>query len=155
MSNTAEFYSALGSMLSGLGAFVTATGVWYARNQLKTSRDIAQLQFEDDLAKEYRDLAAELPKNVLMGKQISNEEYEKSFDGLYRYIDLTNEQISLRSRDRITNETWESWLEGIQANMKLPAFAQAWAEIKKGSSGFKELRRIELDMYESDPKNWS
>ncbi|MDE4538046.1 hypothetical protein GIB19_12540 [Pseudomonas sp. ITEM 17296] len=155
MSHTTDFFSALGSMLSGLGAFVTAAGVWYARNQLKTSRDIAQLQFEDDLAKEYRELAAELPKNALMGTEISNGEYEESFDGLYRYIDLTNEQISLRSRDRITKETWESWLEGIQANMKLPAFAQAWAEIKNSSSGFKELRRLEREIYESDPKDWS
>lgn len=141
-------------MLSGAGAIGAAFGVWYARGQLKSSREIAQLQFEDDLAKEYRDLAAGLPKNALMGTAISNKEYEVSFDDLYRYIDLTNEQVSLRSRDRITKETWESWLEGIQSNMELPAFAQAWGEIKDSSSGFKELRRLEREMYASDPKDW-
>lgn len=154
MSADTDFYSALGSMLSGCAAIAAAIGVWYARGQLKSSREIAQLQFEDELSKEYRALAGELPKIALMGEEMSTEDHDNCFDELYRYIDLTNEQISLRARKRVTKETWDSWREGIKSNMELPAFAKAWAEIKARSVGFDELRRLEREKYESDPATW-
>lgn len=154
MSDITDIVSAAGSAISGIAACVAAIGVWYARDQLKTSREIAQLQFEDSLGKEYRELAGELPKKALMGEIINDSEYEAAFDELYRYIDLTNEQITLRSHGRINREVWKSWSEGIEANLKLPAFTRAWTEIKTRSSGFEELRRLELDLFRSDPKDW-
>jgi hypothetical protein len=154
VSDITDIVSAAGSAISALAACVAAVGVWYARHQLKTSREIAQLQFEDSLGKEYRELAGELPKKALMGEIISDAEYEEAFDELYRYVDLTNEQISLRAHERITSDVWKSWSEGIEANLKLPAFARAWTEIKTRSSGFEELRRLELEMFLSDPKDW-
>lgn len=154
MSTTTDIVSAAGSVISALAACVAAAGVWYARNQLKTSREIAQLQFEDALGKEYRELAGELSKKALMGEVLSDTEYEEAFDELYRYVDLTNEQIGLRARGRITPEVWHSWSEGIKANLALPAFARAWKEIKARSSCFDELRRLEREMFEIDPKEW-
>lgn len=154
MSNITDIVSAVGSAISALAACVAAIGVWYARHQLKTSREIAQLQFEDSLAKEYRELAGELPKKALMGEILTDSEYEEAFDELYRYVDLTNEQTSLRAHGRITPDVWKSWSEGIEANLKLPAFARAWIEIKASSSGFEELRRLELELFQSDPKDW-
>lgn len=52
MSNVTDIVSAVGNAVSALAACVAAIGVWYARHQLKTSREIAQLQFEDSLGKE-------------------------------------------------------------------------------------------------------
>lgn len=154
MSDTTDIISAIGSAVSAIAACVAAAGVWYARHQLKTSREIAQLQFEDALGKEYRELAGELSKKALMGDILSDTEYEDAFDELYRYVDLTNEQISLRVRGRITTEVWHNWLEGIEANLKLSAFTRAWTEIKARSSGFEELRRLEREMFQIDPKDW-
>ncbi|MCP1418480.1 hypothetical protein J3D47_002723 [Pseudomonas laurylsulfativorans] len=154
MSENTDIVSAVSSVISALAACVAAAGVWYARHQLKTSREIAQLQFEDALGKEYRELAGELSKKALMGEFLNDAEYVEAFDELYRYVDLTNEQISLRARGRITSDVWQSWLEGIEANLKLPAFARAWAEIKTRSSGFEELRRLEREIFRTDPKDW-
>lgn len=154
MSDTTDVVSAVCSAISALAACVAAVGVWYARHQLKTSREIAQLQFEDALGKEYRELARELSKKALMGELLSDAEYEEAFDELYRYVDLTNEQISLRARGRITPEVWKSWMEGIQTNIALPAFTRAWLEIQSRSSSFEELRRLEREMFEIDPISW-
>ena len=117
MSEVTDIVSAAGSAVSAIAACVAAVGVWYARHQLKTSREIAQLQFEDALGKEYRELAGELSKNALMGTILTELEYVNSFDDLYRYFDLTNEQILLRQRGRITSDVWENWCIGIKSNM--------------------------------------
>ena len=154
MSETTDIVSATGSAISAIAACVAAAGVWYARHQLKTSREIAQLQFEDALGKEYRELAGKLSKKALMGEVLSDSEYEDAFDELYRYVDLTNEQIGLRTRGRITPEVWRSWSEGIRANLALPAFSRAWTEIKARSDGFEELRRLELEQFKTDPREW-
>lgn len=154
MSDITEIVSTVGSAVSAVAACVAAVGVWYARHQLKTSRELAQLAFEDGLAKEYRELAGDLSKNALMGKILTEQEYEDAFDELYRYVDLTNEQVSLRARDRITPEVWQNWAAGIKSNLALPAFSRAWTEIKTRSSGFDELRRLEKESFNLDPKNW-
>ena len=154
MSAITDVVSAVGSAISAAAASVAAIGVWYAKYQLKTSRELAQLSFEDALAKEYRELAGQLSKKALMGEILSDTEYEDAFDELYRYVDLTNEQISLRARGRITPEVWRSWSEGMKSNLALPAFARAWTEIKARSSGFEELRRLEQESFSTDPEKW-
>ena len=154
MSAETDLISAAGSAVSAIAACVAAVGVWYARHQLKTSREIAQLQFEDALAKEYRELAGELSKRALLGETLLDVEYEDAFDELYRYFDLSNEQVSLRKRGRITPEVWFSWAEGMESNLALPAFARAWAEIKQRSTSFEELRRLEREQFKIDPKEW-
>jgi len=82
-------------------------------------------------------------------------EYEKTFDDLFRYIDLTNEQPSLRARGRIGDETWTQWADGIKFNMKLPVFARAWAEIQRmAPTQFQELKRLLEEDFCNDPKTW-
>src|SRR5690606_5141290 len=108
--------------ISALASVVAAFGVFLAYSQLKTSKNIAQLAFEDGLAKEYRDLASNIPTKALLGKELSEEEFQKSFDEFYRYIDLTNEQISLRQRNRVKKEAWRNWLSGIKSNLERPSF---------------------------------
>lgn len=141
--------------ISSLASVVAACGVFLAFWQLRISKNIAQLEFEDGLAKEYRELAANIPTKALLGVELSDEEFQKSFDELYRYIDLTNEQISLRQRGRINKEAWMNWLSGIKSNLDLPPFKRAWSEIKGKSKSFQELRRLESENFELDPKSWS
>jgi hypothetical protein len=91
----------------------------------------------------------------LLGKSLNEAEYQDSFDEFFRYMDLSNEQVSLRQRGRINADVWGIWREGIQANLALPAFKRAWSEIKARSSTFKELRRLESEGFDKDPKEWN
>lgn len=149
MSITPEWISAITSSIA-------AGGVLLAFQQLLLSKNIAQLDFEDGLAKEYREFIGDrnLPARALLGKVLTDAEYEKAFDELFRYIDLTNTQISLRQKKRIGKETWQSWSSGIQVNLGLPAFERAWTEIKSNSTHFAELRRLEKDGFKGDPADW-
>lgn len=155
MSEATDLVSAAAAAISAAATCVAAAGVWYARVQLRTSREIAQLQFEDGLAKEYRELANRLPTKALLGQDLTDEEYKDSFDELFRYVDLSNEQVSLRQRGRINGVVWASWRDGIQGNLVLPAFRRAWSEIKERSSSFDELRRLEREDFKLDPRGWT
>jgi hypothetical protein len=138
-----------------MASVVAACGVFLAFWQLRMSKNIAQLEFEVSLAREYRELAANIPTKALLGVVISENELQESFDEFYRYIDLTNEQISLRQRGRIKIETWENWLSGIKSNLKLSPFKRAWEEIKNSSTSFQELRRLEKENLDADPMSWT
>ena len=81
--------------------------------------------------------------------------YANSFDELFHYIDLSNEQVCLRQRGRIGRDVWENWSEGINTNLGLPAFRRAWGDIQARSSSFQELRRLEREGFEIDPASWS
>lgn len=151
----AEIISAAANVVSALATCVAAIGVWYARAQLKTSHDIAQTQFEDGLAKEYRDLVSGMPAKIFLGRSLKREEYLDAFDDLYRYFDLTNEQILLRKRGRVGLDVWESWCSGIESNMSLVSFRCAWIEIKESTCSFQELRKLEGELFKSDPKDWA
>ena len=155
MSEATDLLSASAAVLSAVATCVTAAGVWYAHRQLHTSREIAQLQFEDALAKEYRELANRLPTKVLLGEPLEGPEYLNAFDELFRYIDLSNEQVNLRHRGRISLEVWKNWCDGIQWNLNLPAFKRAWSEVKARSTSFQELRRLEVEEFSADPRSWS
>ena len=122
--------------------------------QLWLTRAVAQLQFEDAMAREYRELCTTIPANVFLRGDISEDQYIETFDEFYRYIDLSNEQVSLRQSGRIGKCAWKNWCSGIQQNLELPAFERAWGEIKAKTTSFKELRRLEESRFASDPKQW-
>jgi hypothetical protein len=107
------------------------------------------------MAKEYRELAAKIPTKALLGEELNPEEYEKTFDEFFHYIDLSNQEVSLRQRCRISPETWSYWLDGIRSNLARPAFKRAWEEIKSQTDDiFLELRRLEASGFKEDPCNW-
>ena len=155
MSEATDLVSATAAVVSAIATAIAAAGVWYAHRQLHTSRQIAQLQFEDALAKEYRELANRLPTKLLLGESLDHIEFPKAFDELYRYMDLSNEQVCLRQRGRISAEVWKNWSQGIETNLQLPAFAKAWSDIKARSRSFQELRRLERERFQTDPQSWS
>ncbi len=141
--------------ISAVGALAAVLGVGFVWKQIKLTKEIAQLEFEDGLAKEYRELASRIPTKALLGAGLSPKEYKDTFDELFRYVDLSNEQISLRSRDRIRDETWSQWLQGIKFNMRLPAFHRAWMDIQKAvPTQFSELRDLLSPDFGDDPKVW-
>ena len=90
----------------------------------------------------------------MLGEEIGDKEYQKIFDALFRYIDLSNEQAFLRKNGRISYATWVSWASGIQSNLRLTAFSRAWKEIKDKSGSFAELTKLINDGYQTDPANW-
>lgn len=130
-------------LLSAIANVATAMAVIVAAWQLVLSKRQAITTFEDSLAKEYRDIAATLPVKALLGEPLSDGEQVDKFDEFYRYFDLCNQQAFLRQTGRISDKTWEFWLDGIGSNIRRPAFARAWSEISQRSNGdFSELREL-------------
>jgi len=140
--------------VSAIATSVAAIGVLFAFWQIWVTRSIAQLQFEDALAREYRDLCTTIPAEVFLRGELTDDQYRKTFDEFYRYIDLSNEQVSLRKRGRISRAVWDSWCAGIQYNLALPAFSKAWGEVKARTPSFQELRDLEALSFKGDPKCW-
>ena len=66
----------------------------------------ARTDFEDDLAREYRQLAREIPTKALLGEELTPKEHGYAFPLFFHYIDLSNEQIFLRKNGRISAQTW-------------------------------------------------
>lgn len=137
-------------------SLATTVGVFFAWFQIKKTGDLHRTQFEDSLAKEYRDLIQKIPVKALLGRELTAKEYEEAKPFLFHYINLTNDQIFLRSKGRISLEVWNDWQRGIKYNLNdLPAFKKIWVEIKEDSESFRELRTLELKEYNTDPNNWA
>lgn len=151
----ADWFSAIGTITSALFSVFSVIAVGLVWQQLQQTQFITQLQFEDGLAKEYRELASRIPTKALLGAGLSPKEYEDSFDELFRYIDLSNEQVLLRKYGRIGEVAWGSWCSGIQYNLSLPVFKRAWREIKeRNPTQFSELKLLEQQEFSSDPNSW-
>src|SRR5262245_54224446 len=145
----------VGADWTAVGSIATAAAVLVTAWQLYRGTLQARTNFEDELSREYRDLARSIPVKVHLGQELAPHEFEQAFQRLYQYIDLTNEQIFLRMNGRISKATWLNWRDGITSNLARPAFEQAWARVKTGSTGsFAELRRLEASGFSDDPRNW-
>jgi hypothetical protein len=140
--------------ITAAASLVTALGIFLAFWQLKLTSRIAQLQFEDGLSREYREICTSIPADVFLGRKLTEEQHRELFDEFYRYIDLSNEQVALRVMNRINKSTWQSWGDGIKHNLQLPGVQKAWEEIKNATPLFKELRRAEASNFSEDPRSW-
>lgn len=141
--------------LSFAGTIAASIGVIFAYFQLKLTKEASIAQFENQLFSEYRRIISNIPYSALLGVDLSDEEIEGLADDFYMYIDLTNEQITIRMAGKITQDTWENWRDGIKSNLLLPSFKKSWENIKKSSSNFQELRRLENEGFMSDPVTWN
>jgi hypothetical protein len=141
--------------VSALAGVVSACGLFLAFWQLKLMRRLADTAFEDNLAREYRELAARLPTKAMLGEGLTEDEHRQALDEFIHYIDLSNEQVFLRRSKRICLTTWLNWCDGIQSNLQRPAFARAWRELKDRSGNFAELRRLEAEGFRTDPARWT
>lgn len=141
---------------TAVGSIATALAVLVAAWQLRRGTFQARTNFEDDLSREYRELARSIPVKVHLGEELTPDEFEQAFPRLHQYLDLTNEQIFLRINGRISKATWLNWREGIESNLGRPAFAQAWVRVKKATTeSFTELRRLEASRFSEDPRIWT
>jgi len=105
----------------------------------------AQTSFEDDLSREYREIVASLP--VLAFYVDGRTDGSPSMEEMrvfYRYFDLSNQQLFLGEKKRVSRAVLEDWKEGIAGNMRLPLFAAAWQELVEHlpEDFFKELRDL-------------
>jgi hypothetical protein len=133
----------------------TTVGVFLAWWQIKASRQLHRTAFEDSLAREYREITKDIPVKALLGEELDSAEHSQNLKCFYRYIDLTNDQIFLRQQGRVGAATWENWRDGIKTLMSMPAFSEAWKEIKgKPTTKFDELRTLENQVYQGDPYYW-
>lgn len=161
-----DWIAAISSAITALGIAFTAVAVYLVRRQIqvaqehamiaqeqiKSGQDQARTRFEDDLAREYREIAQGIPVKALLGEELDGKEYADALDSFYHYIDLSNTQIFLRQEGRVSRETWESWREGIEWNLSRPAFGSAWNDIKLKTEGiFRELRQLEEKKFKGDP----
>ncbi len=133
----------------------TALAVGVAAWQLWMTKRQARTQFEDGLAREYREIVRRLPVEAMLGHPVSDAMVDQHLQDFYTYVDLTNEQIFLRRKGRVTKTTRNNWREGICDLMNLPAFQIAWRKLNGGpAERFNQLRLLAEDKFGTDPKKW-
>ncbi|MFC1839812.1 hypothetical protein ACFL1N_09540 [Thermodesulfobacteriota bacterium] len=147
MSELIKTLALLATTVGGLGVLFAGWQLWQTKRQAVTS-------FEDQVAKEYRELIREIPVSALLGKEVSEEKYNEVREYIYNYIDLSNEQVFLRQVGRVTKSTWEYWQDGIKSNLSRPIFNRVWVEVKESvQESFQELRSLEQHNFDCDPKH--
>jgi hypothetical protein len=133
----------------------TAIGVCVALFQQVRAKRHSIVQFEDSLTREFRAIIGRLPVGALLGEDVATTIVEDHLRTFYLYFDLTNEQVFLRHRERVSEATWRTWQHGIHELMKLPAFAKAWKEIgSRAATRFQGFRRLEEKAFDWDPLTW-
>ena len=131
------------TVINATASVVMALGVVVAARQLRLTKRQALVDFEDTLSREYRQIAAELPLEALLGESLPEQQMKKALPTFYRYFDLSNEQAFLHEIRRVSPETWKFWCDGIASNLRRPAFRLAWSLIcARSNSDFKELRAL-------------
>jgi hypothetical protein len=142
-------------LITTSASVATAIGVLMAWWQIRLAKQQATTQFEDTIAREYREIALRLPVKALLGEQLDDDQHNEELENFYHYIDLTNEEIFLRLQNRVGLQTWSNWRDGIRSNLSKPAFKTAWDEIKRRApDNFSELRRLEKSDFKDDPREW-
>ena len=139
---------------SAIGSAATAVTVAFTALQIALSRRHERTEFEDGLVKEYRELLAILPPEVLLQLPEADdpELVRKHLPVYYRYFDLCNEQIFLRQKGRVRKDTWREWRSGIVENLERSGFRAAWALVEKQTDSFAELRALRRKC-DVDPKS--
>jgi hypothetical protein len=125
--------------LRDAAALGTAAGVAIAAIQLRRQARQAQAGFEDDLAREYRELTRHLPPEALLGVEPTEPPSAWSQQELapfVQYIDLCNEQLYLGDpkQKRVSERTLRDWKEGMRHHFRLPYFASAWAYVYEATN---------------------
>jgi hypothetical protein len=134
-------------LIQALAPTATVVAVVLTWLQLRQVRKQATTTFEDRLTEQYRRIMENIPIEVWLGsdlKTLPEQQRDRCRNAIYRYIDLSNEEALLYNNKRITEDAWVEWRKGIETNMRLPAFAEVWAEVnEKTPAAFEELRSLE------------
>jgi hypothetical protein len=147
MHGVASWLRDFGSILTPVAILVAATTFWWSTRH-------ARQEFEDGLAKEYRAILEKLPVRAFYADRACPLD-DNLLSTFHRYFDLSNEQLFLGKatgeglfrlfrQGRISKRTLAQWRDGIEGNMKLPTFREAWKQIRGHlpSDFFEELRGV-------------
>jgi len=133
-------------IIKTVASLATVVAVILTWRQLRLVRKQATTTFEDRLTEQYRRIMQDIPTDIWLGselKALGEERRDRCRDAIYRYIDLSNEEAFLHDKKRVADEAWIEWRKGIKTNMKLPAFAEVWAQVnQKSPASFEELRAL-------------
>ncbi|KQC08027.1 MAG: hypothetical protein APR54_05160 [Candidatus Cloacimonas sp. SDB] len=148
-------------LIQTIAATATAIGIFIAVIQLIYSYGHSITRFEDEVSKEYREIIKPIPTEAILGEELSDDEFKKHLESIFSYIDLSNEEIFLRQRGRVSRKTWDYWRSGILSNMKKPVFKKAWDIIIEANKKhpdnktFAELEYLlEPENVQKDPRKW-
>ena len=111
-----------------LAAVVAAGSVVVAAAAFQHTKEQARTTFEDAMAREYRDIAGALPPAVFFTQQVAALTEEQR-QAMFRYLDLSNEQLRLIRERRIRQDTGKVWESGIEDLLRRPAFIAFWREL--------------------------
>jgi hypothetical protein len=115
-----------------LGAFV----IFFAASQFFLTKRLAQMQFEDVLTAQYRQIVKDLPLEAPLGKELDDKQMGDALKTFYLYFDLSNEQVFLYKQGRrISDNTWKNWRDGMAQNLQRPAFQKAWQQLSPDLHG--------------------
>jgi hypothetical protein len=112
-----------------IAAVIAPGSVVIAMRALRANREQARTAFEDALAREYRDIAGALPPAAFYIKQAA-ELNDLEIQAMFRYFDLSNEQLRLIDEGRIRAQTAEVWTAGIEGLLRFDTFAAAWKQLR-------------------------
>jgi hypothetical protein len=142
----ASFFKTVAPFFQTVASIATVFIFVVGWRKIKLAMEQAKTTFEDGLTEQYRRIMKNIPSDIWLGSELDalgEKHRTRCRDAIYRYIDLSNEQAFLHSKKRVRNATWDEWRDGIQSNMKLPAFKAVWAQVKeKCPASFMELRRL-------------
>lgn len=146
-------WNAIGAISTAIGSIATAVGVCFGAWQIHLTRKQSLTEFEDSLDQQYRSLSMGIPVEVLIGNELSDDKYPAVRELIYNYLDLSNEQIYLRSKGRISEHTWKSWSAGIREHLNRPVFQKVYREVTE-ASGFSYLEKLVDAEFRDDPYKW-
>ncbi len=112
-----------------IAAVIAAGSVVIAMLALRANREQARTAFEDALAREYRDIAGALPRSAFYMHRVA-ELNDAEMQAMFRYFDLSNEQLRLIDEGRIRAQTAEVWTAGIEGLLRFDTFAAAWSQLR-------------------------
>lgn len=104
------------------------------------SQQLAQIELEDSLNREYRDLVKLLPNGAFSKHGLPENVIADGLRSFYCYFDLCNQQILMK--ERIRPGTFDEWKLGIFGNLDRKAFADAWKLIRDETGDFDELNTL-------------
>lgn len=144
--------------LTDIASLATAAGVVLVVAQLVLGRRQTRTALEDDLAREYRGISAELPVSAFFDvpdATLPLQAWQEDVVNYVRYFDLSNQQVFLRTERRVSANTWRLWADGMGDNLSREAFADAWEYVRHHSpKSFNELASV-YEHWDHDPAYWS
>lgn len=141
-------WAATGSIATALGVIFVGWQIWQTKKQNITA-------FEDEMSRQYREILKTIPVKALLEEDLSQQEFAEAMDGIYHYLDLSNEEVFLRQNGRVSQETWKSWCDGIKSNLSRKTFGQVWRIIQaRVPDNFLELQTLEERNIKGDPRSW-